>query len=180
MPRKGLMLVFTGNGKGKTTAAMGMALRAIGHGMRVMMVQFIKGNFEYGEIEGAKRLAPNFELAPRGLGCITVVCGRPSEASEEEHRQAAREAFAFATEVITSDRYDLVILDEVTYIVNFGFVSLDDLLALIHNRPPRLHVVLTGRNAPPLLIDAADLVTEMVEVKHPYKLNVSAARGVEF
>ncbi len=180
MARKGLVLIFTGNGKGKTTAAMGMAIRAIGHGMRVMMVQFVKGNFPYGELKGVKRLAPAFEMSPRGRGCIRVVCGRPSGATDEEHRQAAHDAFNFATQVIMSDRYDLVILDEVTYVVNFGFIPLEELLTLLRRRPPRLHVVLTGRNAPPGLIDHADLVTEMVEVKHPYEQGVAAAKGVEF
>ena len=180
LKRKGLVIINTGNGKGKTTAALGLALRAVGQRMRVMIVQFIKGNFRYGELRSIKRLAPDVEISPRGRGCITVVCGRPSEASEEEHRKASMEAFNYAREVIQSNRYDLVVLDEVTYLVNFGFLPVESLLDLIRTRPSHLHLVLTGRNAHPALIEASDLVTEMREVKHPYHQGVEAQKGIEF
>ena len=131
--RKGLVILNTGNGKGKTTAALGLVLRAVGHKMRIMIVQFIKGNFHYGELRSIQRLAPEVEIAPLGRGCITVVCGRPSQASEAEHRQAALDAFSYAKEAIDSGRYDLVVLDEITYLVNFGFLPVEDLLELIKN-----------------------------------------------
>jgi cob(I)alamin adenosyltransferase len=178
--RKGLVIINTGNGKGKTTAALGLVLRAVGHRMRIMIVQFIKGNFRYGELRSIRRLAPNVELSPRGRGCITIVCGRPSKASEEEHRQAALEAFHYAKEVIQSNRYDIVVLDEITYLVNFGFLPVEQLLELIRTRPPHLHLVLTGRNAHPALVEASDLVTEMREVKHPHQQGVKMQRGIEF
>jgi len=178
--RKGLVILNTGNGKGKTTAALGLVLRAVGHKMRIMIVQFIKGNFHYGELRSIQRLAPEVEIAPLGRGCITVVCGRPSQASEAEHRQAALDAFSYAKEAIDSGRYDLVVLDEITYLVNFGFLPVEDLLELIKNRPPHLHLVLTGRNAHPALIEASDLVTEMREVKHPHQQGVKMQRGIEF
>lgn len=177
---QGLVILNTGNGKGKTTAALGLVLRAVGQKMRVMIVQFIKGNFRYGELSSLKLLAPHADIAPLGRGCITVVCGRPSQASEAEHRQAALEAFQYAQEVIHSDRYDLVVLDEVTYLVNFGFLTVENLLELIRTRPPHLHLVLTGRNAHPALVEACDLVTEMREVKHPHQRGVKMQRGIEF
>lgn len=178
--RKGLVIINTGNGKGKTTAALGLVLRAVGHKMRVIIVQFIKGNFRYGELRSIQRLAPEVEIARLGRGCITIVCGRPSQASEAEHREAALEAFNYAKEVIHSDQYDIVVLDEITYLVNFGFLPVEELLELIRNRPPRLHLVLTGRNAHPALVEASDLVTEMREVKHPHQRGVKMQRGIEF
>lgn len=177
---QGLVILNTGNGKGKTTAALGLVLRAVGHKMRVMIIQFIKGNFSYGELRSIKLLSPHVEIASLGRGCITVVCGRPSKASEEEHRQAALEAFRYAREAIHSDSYDIVVLDEVTYLVNFGFLTIEDLLELIQTRPSRLHLVLTGRNAHPALVEASDLVTEMREVKHPHRQGVKMQRGIEF
>ena len=170
--RKGLVIVHTGNGKGKTTAALGLAFRALGHGFRVLMVQFIKGSWKYGELESAKRFE-SFKLVPMGRGFVST----DGQVAEED-RRAAREALDFARSNL--DVYDMVILDEVIYSIGFGLISEDEVLGLIKEKPSRVHLVLTGRNAPEKIVEAADLVTEMKEIKHPYQKGIKAQRGVEF
>ena len=174
--KSGLILVNTGNGKGKTTAALGMALRAWGQGMKVLVLQFIKGGWKYGELKAAEKLGPNFEIRQMGEGFIKG----PGDQSLEEHRQAAAEALAAANTEIISGKYDLIILDEILYAINYGLVTLSDTLDLMAKKPEGLHLVLTGRNAPPEIIEQADLVTEMREIKHHYTKGISAQKGIEF
>ncbi|MCL6638415.1 MAG: cob(I)yrinic acid a,c-diamide adenosyltransferase [Firmicutes bacterium] len=174
--KKGLVLVDTGSGKGKTTAALGMALRAWGQGMKVLILQFIKGGWKYGELKAAEKLGPNFEIRQMGEGFIRDA----AEDAMESHRRAANEALAAARREIAGGKYDLIVLDEILYAVNYGLVDLKDVLALIDGKPSGLHLVLTGRNAPQEVIDRADLVTEMKEVKHPYQKGIPAQKGIEF
>ncbi|MDD2553114.1 MAG: cob(I)yrinic acid a,c-diamide adenosyltransferase [Desulfotomaculaceae bacterium] len=174
--KSGLILVNTGNGKGKTTAALGMALRAWGQGMKVLVLQFIKGGWKYGELKAAEKIGPNFEIRQMGEGFIKG----PGDQSLEEHRHAALEALAAAKTEISSGKYDLIILDEILYAMNYGLVSLPDALELMAKKPEGLHLVLTGRNAPPEIIEGADLVTEMREIKHHYTKGIPAQKGIEF
>jgi cob(I)alamin adenosyltransferase len=176
---RGLVIVNTGNGKGKTTAALGLALRAAGNGMRVLVIQFIKGRWKTGESQAIKALGPNVELVRMGRG-FTIERLRDERISMEEHEEAAAEAFARASEAVRAGAYDMVVLDELLGSIKAGLVSLDDVLALIRDKPPALHLVMTGRGAPPALVDAADLVTEMQLVKHPYEQGIPAQRGIEF
>ncbi|WP_027717137.1 cob(I)yrinic acid a,c-diamide adenosyltransferase [Desulfovirgula thermocuniculi] len=171
--QRGLVLVFTGNGKGKTTAALGMGLRAWGQGMKVLVLQFIKGGWKYGELAAAARLSPGFEIRQLGEGFTWV-------GEEEAHRQAARAALEEAKKAIDEGGCDLLILDEILYALKFGLVSLEEVIDLIDRKPSHLHLVLTGRDAPPEVIEKADLVTEMREVKHHYQKGVKAQRGIEF
>lgn len=178
--KRGLVIVNTGSGKGKTTAAMGQAVRAVGAGMKVLMVQFIKGKWKVAEIEGLRHL-PNFELRRAGLG-FTIPERRIGPLSE--HQAALEAAWAHAVPEVLSDRWDMVIFDEINNVISDpnlnSIISLEDLLGLLRDRPPRLHMVLTGRGAPPELIAAADTVTEMVAVKHAYQAGIKARRGIEF
>ena len=173
----GLVVVYTGGGKGKTTAALGMALRAVGHGRRVCMVQFIKGSWRYGELESAKRLGPEFEIAAAGRGFVGIM---DDKSPREDHVRAAGEALRVSRERIASGRYDLVILDEVNYAVKLGLVGAGEVADLVRARPGGLDLVLTGNHARPEIIGLADLVTEMREVKHPFRSGARARRGVDF
>jgi cob(I)alamin adenosyltransferase len=177
--RKGLVIINTGNGKGKTTAALGMGLRAAGNRMRVLALQFIKGSWKTGEVEAVKQLAPYFELVRTGRG-FTIERLRDHRISDEEHRQAAQEAVVWVRDRITSGEYQVVILDEILGSIRAGLVTLEQVLDLVVSKPPDLHLVLTGRGAPQELIDLADLVTEMRPIKHPYEQGIMAQRGVEF
>jgi len=177
--RKGLVIINTGNGKGKTTAAMGMGMRAAGNKMNVLALQFIKGTWKTGEIEAIKSLAPYFELVRMGRG-FTIERLRDTRISDEEHRQAAQDALAWVRERLTSGQYQVVILDEILGSIKAGLITLEQALDLVAAKPPDLHLVLTGRGAPPELIEVADLVTEMRPIKHPYEAGIMAQRGVEF
>ncbi len=157
------VLVHTGDGKGKTTAALGVALRAAGHGQRVLIVQFIKGSWHYGELDALARL-PSIELERVGKGFVGLLDDKLSFA---EHQRAAQEGLAQARDKIVSGQYDLVVLDEINNAVQMGLVPVEDVLTLIAQRPPGTSLVLTGRSAHPRLIAAADWVTEMRDVKHP-------------
>jgi len=174
--KKGLILVNTGNGKGKTTAALGMAMRAWGQGMKVLILQFIKGGWKYGELKAAEKLGPNFEIRQMGEGFIKGA----DDKSLDEHRHAAGEALKAARVEFAALNYDLIILDEILYAIHYGLVVQNDVLALLAAKPESLHVVLTGRNASPEIIDMADLVTEMREVKHPFSQGIPAQKGIEF
>ncbi len=174
---KGLVIVFTGDGKGKTTAALGMALRAVGHHFKVAVVQFIKGTMRYGELEGAKMLAPYLDWTVGGRG---FTAGPWNKATPEEHQEAANEAFRIAREKLLSGEYRMVIMDEVLGAVKAGLVTKEQLLSLIREKPPTVHLVLTGRDAPPEIVDAADLVSEVKPIKHPYGEGIVAQKGVEF
>lgn len=171
---KGLVQVYTGDGKGKTSAAFGLALRAIGRGFKVFVIQFIKGGFDYGELHVVDKL-PNFKLAAFGRGkFITDVS--PSG----EDAKLAREALKLATEVVNEGEYDIVILDEVNVALNLKLIKLEDVLKLIKTKPKHVELILTGRNAPARLIEVADLVTEMKEIKHPYMKGVQPRKGIEY
>ena len=176
---RGLVIVFTGDGKGKTTAALGMALRAVGHGMAVKVIQLIKGGWRTGEAEAARRLAPDLEIVQAGRGFTHGIPNRRG-ATRDEHVAAATAALAMAREAMESRRYQMLVLDEALYAIRDRLISVGDVLALIAEKPPSLHLVLTGRNAPPEIVEAADLVTEMREVKHPLGEGISAQRGIEF
>ena len=173
--RKGLLIVFTGDGKGKTTAALGTALRAVGQGFKVLMIQFIKGSWRSSELESAKKLAPLLEIRPMGRGFVFKDKG-----PTPEDIKAAEDAWSLAREKMTSGEYDLIILDELNNAVHYGLLKLDDVVQGLKARPEVLHVLVTGRNAKPGMIEAADLVTEMVCVKHPYQKGIAAQAGIDF
>lgn len=177
--RKGLVMIWTGNGKGKTTAAMGLALRAAGHKMPVLFLQFIKGQWKTGERQALPLLAPYVEHVVMGRG-FTIERLRNKNIPIDEHHTAAREAFAFAREAIHSGKYQMVVMDEIMASINAGLIRVDEVAELIREKPPLLHVVLTGRNAPPQLVELADLVSEIRPVKHPLQAGIPAQRGVEF
>jgi len=170
---KGFIQVYTGNGKGKTGAAFGLALRAIGQGLRVCIVQFIKGGFDYGESHIAREL-PLLEMSAYGRG--QFIRGRPTA----EDLTEARRAFDHAKTAIQNGDFDIVILDEVNVAMHLGLLSVRDLIEVLRKRPPRVEIVLTGRHAPKEIIELADLVTEMREVKHPYERGIPARRGIEY
>lgn len=172
--KKGLLIVNTGNGKGKTTAALGMAVRAAGHGLKVCFIQFIKGNWKYGELEAVKKFSDTIELHVMGRGFTWQ-----SEDLEKD-KAAAREAWKFAQKALASGDYHLVVLDEFTYLLAYNILELQPVLDTLTNRPKGLHVVITGRKAPEELITIADLATEMREIKHPYKDGIKAQKGIEF
>ncbi|MCU0587723.1 MAG: cob(I)yrinic acid a,c-diamide adenosyltransferase [Syntrophobacteraceae bacterium] len=171
---KGLLIVFTGNGKGKTTAALGMAVRAAGHSMRTLVLQFIKGSWKYGELDALKRL-DGIEIRPVGSGFTW------KKDNLEEDRRLARMGWVLAVEAMERGDYDIVVLDELNIVLAYGLLPVQDALDALQRRPGHLHVVITGRNAPEELLAAADLVTEMREVKHPYReQSIRAQKGIEF
>jgi cob(I)alamin adenosyltransferase len=174
---KGLVIVYTGNGKGKTTAALGLCIRAVGYDEKVCIVQFIKGSWKYGELDGIKRLAPNVELYQKGLGFVGII---DDKLDRSQHIKAAEEAVSFAKEMILSGKYDIVILDEINVALNLGLIKVEQVMELINVKPELLDLVLTGRNAHPEIIERADLVTEMREIKHPYQKGIMAQKGIDF
>lgn len=169
-------MVFTGSGKGKTTAAMGMGFRAAGHGLKVIMIQFIKGGRHYGELDAAGKLAPFFQIVPMGKGFI----GFDQKEAFGEHIEAVRTAWDYFKERMASGEFQMIILDEINNAIDYGLLPVKEVLEAIENRPEGLHLVLTGRNAHPDVIEKADLVTEMKEIKHPFHKGVKAQKGVEF
>lgn len=173
----GLTIVYTGNGKGKTTAALGMCVRAAGYKWKVKILQFVKGSWKYGELKGIKLLADFVELEQVGEGFVGIV---DDDKDIEVHREAARKALAYARETVESGKYDLVILDELNVALDLGLVELQDVLDLIAAKPEKLHLVLTGRGAKPEVIEVANLVTEMTEIKHPFRDGILAQRGVDW
>jgi cob(I)alamin adenosyltransferase len=171
--RKGLVVVNTGNGKGKTTAALGLLFRAWGQGLRVCMLQFIKARTaNWGEEKAARKAG--IEIMPLGDGFTWL------SDNIEEDKRLAREGWELCKQKILSGDYDMVILDEMTYMFNYNWLSLDEVLEVLNQRKPMMHIVITGRYAPQGLIDYADLVTEMTEVKHSYKAGIKAQKGIEF
>ena len=177
MAEDGLVIVYTGGGKGKTTAALGMALRAVGYQHKVCMIQFIKGSWHYGEMDSSKKLSPEFELIPAGKGFVGII---DDKSPKEEHQKYAEEAIKTCKEKIQSEKYDLIILDEINYAVNLGLINLKSVIELIKSKPKKLDLVLTGNHAKQEIIDLADLVTEMKEVKHPFKSGIKAKKGIDF
>jgi cob(I)alamin adenosyltransferase len=177
-PRHGLTLVYTGNGKGKTTAAVGLTVRAVGNRMRVFFLQFIKGQWKSGEREILRNL-PGVDLEVTGRG-FTIERLRNPRIPLEDHAAAAAHGWQVARAIVGEGEYDVVVLDEILGAVKAGLVPLDELLALVRAKPTELHLVLTGRNAPAELIDLADLVSEIQPVKHPLQKGIKAQRGIEF
>lgn len=171
---EGLVQVYTGDGKGKTSAAFGLAMRASGRGLKVYVIQFIKGGFDYGELYAVKHL-PNLELKAFGQGKF-VTQAPPSEKDVE----LAKEAFTLAKRVVESDEYSVVILDEINVAIHLGLLDLKEVVHLVKNKPKGVELVLTGRYAPREIIESADLVTEMREIKHPYRKGVKPRKGIEY
>ncbi len=176
---KGLLIVHTGKGKGKSTAAFGLAARAIGNDMRVGIVQFVKGKWRTGERAVLERFPDQVTIRTMGEGFTWETRDRARDI------RAAEAAWAASRQMIEACRgpapaHDLVILDELNIVLRYDYLPLDEVVAALRARPPMLHVVATGRNAKPALIDAADLVTEMTMVKHPFRAGVKAQKGIEF
>ncbi len=172
--QQGLVILYTGNGKGKTSAALGLALRALGHGHKVLIVQFIKGPWQSGEEKTLGQLSPAVEIMKTGRGFTWQ-----SEDLELD-RSAAQEGWKIAWQKVMEGGNDLVILDELTYLITYGMVDEAEVIRLIRERPRKTTLVITGRQASPALFSAADLVTEMKEVKHPYSQGMAARQGIEF
>ena len=171
--QRGLLLVYTGHGKGKTTAALGIVFRALGRGLSVAVVQFIKGKWKTGEGSFAEKLPElTFLVMGRGFTWESDDISRDKE--------AARTAWQKAAEIIAAGRHSVVVLDELTYVINYDFVTVSEVVAALRDRPPHVHVVVTGRNAPAELVEMADLVTEMKSIKHPYEKGIPAAPGIDF
>ena len=177
MSEKGLVIVYTGGGKGKTTAALGLALRAIGYNHKVCMIQFIKGSWHYGEMDSAKRLEPELELIAVGKGFVGII---DDKSPREDHEKIAEEAIKICMEKINSKKFDVLILDEINYAVDLGLIRIEQVIELIKMKPDDLDLVLTGNNAKQEIIDLADLVTEMKEIKHPFKSGIKAKKGIDF
>jgi cob(I)alamin adenosyltransferase len=175
--QKGLVIVFTGDGKGKSSAALGITLRAYGHKMYVSFVQFIKSPSETGEARAAERLVPEIEFVSMGKGFVNC-CG--STTPLNEHKKVADDALTAARQRIHSASWDIVVLDEINVAVKLGLIDIKDVLELVRSKPPELHLVLTGRDAHPDLIAAADMVTEMRDLKHPYAAGVPAQKGIDY
>jgi cob(I)alamin adenosyltransferase len=174
--RKGLIIVHTGPGKGKTTAAMGTALRAVGNGLKVLMLQFLKGSWHYGELDAVKAFGDNFVMKQMGRGFVKV---GGAETDPEDVKLVAA-AWAEAEAAIRSGQWDLVILDEINYAIGYGMLDPAKVVAALKEKPELVHVILTGRNAHPTIIEVADTVTEMKQVKHAYEKGVMAQRGIEY
>ena len=174
---RGLIIVYTGDGKGKTTASLGIALRAVGYDMKVCMIQFVKGSWFYGELKSCKLLAPSFRIIPAGKGFVGII---DDKRPLSQHIAAAREALRTSEKIISSGLYDVVILDEINCAVNLKLIGLRSVLGLIQQRPLHVSLVLTGRRAPQPIIDVADLVTEMRKIKHPYDKGMTARKGIDF
>lgn len=173
MTSSGRILLITGNGKGKTTAALGTAFRALGHGHRVCVIQFLKGQGQYGERLMAKRL-DNLDWHICGKGFVFT------KENIDEDRQVARQGFALAEEKIASDLYDLIILDELTYLPLYDFLPVDRILTALRTKPKRLSIIITGRDAHQQLIDLADTVSVIESTKHAYQQGIKAQKGIEF
>ena len=177
MEKGGLTIVYTGKGKGKTTAALGIVLRAAGYKKKICMIQFIKGSWHYGEMDSSKRLEPEFEMVAVGKGFVGII---DDKSPKQEHERIAKEAIKISFEKIQSEKYDIVILDEINYAINLGLVKLEDVINLIKSKPQKLDLILTGNYAKEEIIDLADLVTEMKEIKHPYQQGIKARKGIDF
>lgn len=190
----GLIHVYTGEGKGKTTSALGMALRAVGGGLKVIMIQFLKTSNRYGELKAATRLNPDFEIVQMGPDCVRLA--KDPEADKEcvgcmechvdpdnprvSDLDAARRALNFAEECVTGGQYDMVILDEMNYALTFKLFTLEEVKSVLKKKCSGVEVVLTGRSAHPAIIEMADYVTEMHEIKHPWRADTPPRKGIEY
>ena len=175
--RVGLVVVLTGYGKGKTSSALGMVVRACGHGMKVCMIQFMKGDLFTGEWEAVKKIDCDVEIVAGGMGFCGIQ-GNPY--SHDQHREAAQSALLMAKERIASGKYDLIVLDEINNAVHLNLVDLEQVIDLIHSKPPLLHLVLTGRDAAPEVISLADTVSEVREIAHAYRKGIEPQPGIDF
>ncbi|MEE9165541.1 MAG: cob(I)yrinic acid a,c-diamide adenosyltransferase [Nitrospinota bacterium] len=171
---KGLIIVNTGDGKGKTTAALGTVFRALGYDYKVCMVQFIKGSWHYGELDAAKKFSENFEFLPMGEGFTWET------KDKKRDTLVAQRTWELCKEKILSEKYKIVILDEINIAFRYNYLNVKEVVNFLKNKPEDLHIILTGRNAPPEIIEIADLVTEMKEIKHPFKSGVKAQKGIEY
>jgi cob(I)alamin adenosyltransferase len=173
---RGLIIVNTGPGKGKTTAAMGTALRAVGNGMKVLMLQFLKGSWHYGELDAVKAFGDNFVMKQMGRGFVKV----GGAETDPEDIRLVEEAWEQARQEINSGKWDLVVLDEINYAISYGMLDPAKVVDALKQKPEQVHVILTGRNAHPTIVELADTVTEMKQVKHAYEKGVMAQRGIEY
>jgi len=174
--RRGLVLINTGPGKGKTTAAMGTALRAVGNGMRVLMLQFLKGSWHYGELDAVDAFGGNFVMRQMGRGFVKI----GGAETDPEDIRLVEAAWEDARQAILSGDWDMVVLDEINYAISYGMLDPTRVAETLRERPEMVHVILTGRNAHPSLVEIADTVTEMRQVKHAYEKGVLAQRGIEY
>jgi cob(I)alamin adenosyltransferase len=174
--RRGLIIVNTGPGKGKTTAAMGTALRAVGQGMRVLMLQFLKGSWHYGELDAVKAFGNSFVMKQMGRGFVKVGAEKP----DPEDVRMVEAAWVEAEAAIRSGEWDVVVLDEINYAISYGMLDSAKIVEVLKAKPEMVHVILTGRNAHPTIVELADTVTEMRQVKHAYEKGVMAQRGIEY
>jgi len=174
--RRGLIVVNTGNGKGKTTAALGIAFRALGYDMKVLMVQFLKGAWKPGEYRAVKKFEPNFQIQPMGQGFLWV----DAENEADRNQALVTRAWQYGREQVAGGAWDMVIFDEINYAIGYGMIAVPEVLDMLRSKPPLVHVVLTGRNAKEEVIALADTVTEMRPIKHAYERGTSAQRGIEF
>lgn len=173
--KKGLIIVNTGNGKGKTTAALGLAIRAWGQGLKVLILQFIKGSWKYGELAAISKMDDNIVIMPLGEGFTNK-----NLEEKEKHKFVAIEALTTAEKEVKSKKWDMIILDEINYALKYDLLELNSVLKLLDEKDSSLHLVLTGRDAKEEIISRADMVTEMKELKHHYKNGIKAQRGIEF
>ncbi len=175
--KQGLVVVITGHGKGKTTSAMGMALRAVGHGLKVSIVQFMKGDLYTGEWDAVKLLKDHIELTATGKGFCGIE-GNPYPHSE--HRQNAQDALTIVKEKINSRQFDILILDEINNALQLKLIDYDQVMEIISMRPEQMHLILTGRDAHPDVISLADTVSEVREIKHAYQKKIEPQPGIDF
>ncbi len=175
--KQGLVVVITGNGKGKTTSALGMALRSAGHDMKVCIIQFMKGDLYSGEWDSIKRLGELVELTHTGKGFCGIE-GNPFPHSE--HRKNAQDAIALVWEKIKRNLFDVLILDEINNALSLNLIDLEQVLDILNKRPSRLHMILTGRDAHPDVIELADTVSEIREIKHAYRKGIEPQPGIDY
>jgi cob(I)alamin adenosyltransferase len=174
--RKGLIMVNTGPGKGKTTAAMGTALRAVGSGLRVLMLQFLKGSWHYGELDAVQAFGDRFVIKQMGRGFVKV----GGAETDPKDVRLVEECWKEAAEAIGSGEWDLVVLDEINYAIAYKMLDVEKVVNALQHKPEMVHVILTGRSAHPTILELADTVTEMREVKHAYQKGILAQRGIEY
>jgi len=171
---KGLIILYTGAGKGKTSAALGQIFRAIGHGMKICMIQFVKGRWKTGEMKTAEKLSDLLEFHVKGRGFIF------NSKNIEKHIKAGKDAWEFAKKKIFSDKYELIVLDELTYLIKYKIFKEDEILLVLRNKPKRLHVVITGRDATEGLIESSDIVSKIENMKHSFQKGIKGQKGIEF
>ena len=174
--RRGLILINTGPGKGKTTAALGTAFRAAGNGMRVLILQFLKGSWHYGELDAAATMGEDFVIKQMGRGFVKI----GGAETDPEDLKMVEDAWTEAAAAILSGEWDLIVLDEINYAIGYKMLDPEKVAEVLRQKPEMVHVILTGRNAHPSLVELADTVTEMREVKHAYEKGILAQRGIEF